>query len=152
MGFSEKRECQTNLIQQFQPFQIVCLEYETSRLYAEVVQIIEKRQVCWVHPLVLVVEDPNDSTDNSSDRHNRAEFGENFYDLRQGADLLFPAILFRTALDTEVLPLINFLYCLGDRAGNSISSLTSGNGEDQSGHQRFRQFIQQVWKAYPEAF
>jgi hypothetical protein len=39
----------------FQPRQIVCLEHETTRLYAEIIEFVEARQVCWVRPLMLAV-------------------------------------------------------------------------------------------------
>ncbi len=38
----------------FQPLQIVCLEHLATCLYAEVIQVVESRQVCWVRPLLLV--------------------------------------------------------------------------------------------------
>ncbi|MGA7935540.1 MAG: hypothetical protein WCA35_18460 [Kovacikia sp.] len=146
MGFSEKQEYQTSQDLYFQPFQIVCLEHEVSYLYAEVVQTVEKRQVCWVRPLVLIVEPLNDLNGlmESSDRLNR-----NCYDLRQDSDLLFPLILFRIALDTEMVPLFSFLY--GSQR-NLNTDLCNPNDTDKIGHQKFRQFIQQVWKAYPELF
>ncbi len=40
---------------QFQPRQILCLEHEQSRLYAEVIQVVQDRPVCWLRPLILEV-------------------------------------------------------------------------------------------------
>ena len=138
MGFPSEPE----LVRQpfcFQPCQIVCLEYQTSRLYAEVVQVVEQRKLCWVRPLVLVVDLldlPGQNTELLPESR--------CYDLRQGADLLWPLHLFRAALDTEVLPLLTYL--------NPSDTRTTHGKSDQVGQQQFRQFVQRVWQAHPEAF
>ena len=111
----------------FQPSQIVCLEHQETRLYAEVIQIVESRQVAWVRPLMLVV-----SLSNQLDYEPFT-----FYDLRQGADLLWPSNLFRPALDTEVLPLFTHLQI----------SKTQGENQ-QLAHQQLQRFIRQVWQDY----
>ncbi|MBW4647691.1 MAG: hypothetical protein KME06_03185 [Kastovskya adunca ATA6-11-RM4] len=115
----------------FQPHQIVCLEHEMSCLYAEVVQVATKRQICWVRPLLLseTLVAPSES-----DRPI-------VYDLRQGADLLWPVSLFRPALDTEVIPLLVQLET-ADREPESF----------QIARQQFNCFIQQVWQAYKSEF
>ncbi|MDB9313834.1 hypothetical protein PN462_12045 [Spirulina sp. CS-785/01] len=74
----------------FQPQQIVCLEYKQTYLYAEVVQDIRERQMCWVRPLCLKTPD-------------------HLTDLREGADIVWYSDAFRPALDTEVLPLLTEL-------------------------------------------
>ncbi|WP_421655729.1 hypothetical protein [Leptothermofonsia sp. ETS-13] len=136
MGFSSKQEFLG--ARSFQPCQIVCLEHETSRLYAEVIQIVESRQICWVRPLILAVDASLDSgQENATDLSY-------CYDLRSGADLLYPLVLFRTVLDSEVIPLLAFLYNPERELRNHPSN--------QSGHQQFRQLIQKIWQAYPEAF
>ncbi|MBD2092772.1 hypothetical protein H6F67_23245 [Microcoleus sp. FACHB-1515] len=79
----------------FQPLQILCLEHDRLRLYVEVIQVAEPRQMCWVRPLMLA------EADGSSN------FGLTLrHDLRQCADLLWPIDAFRAAIDTEVLPLL----------------------------------------------
>ncbi len=136
MGFSSKQEFLEG--RSFQPCQIVCLEHESSRLYAEVIQIVESRQICWVRPLVLAVGvSPGSGQVDDTDLPR-------CYDLRSGADLLYPLVLFRTALDTEVIPLLTFLY--------SPEWESSIHPSNQNGHQQLRQFIQKVWQAYPEVF
>ena len=86
----------------FQPCEIVCLECDDDRLYGEVVQTVEERQVCWVRPLALTVGSGNSLI---------AEDAESVcYDLREGTDLLLPAVLFRSAFDFEVIPLLAHLY------------------------------------------
>ncbi|QIZ72567.1 hypothetical protein [Oxynema aestuarii] len=108
----------------FQACEIVCLEYEHTRLYAEVIETIAERQMCWVRPLVLVVGE-----------------SARLYDLRQGADLVWPASRFRVALDTEVIPLLGELNA-PDRA---IADKTQG-------HQQLRRFVDRLWRAYPDDF
>lgn len=116
----------------FHSSQIVCLEYEGTRLYAEVIQIVEIRQMCWVRPLMLTVSPACD----------RLEAQESIlYDLRQGADLLWPAVLFRPALDTEVVPL--FTYLMASKTQTDITQIA---------HQKFHHFVRQVWQAYQSNF
>lgn len=122
----------------FQPYQIVCLEYETRRLYAEVVQIAEERQVCWVRPLLLVIALTEQADWDDTELLAQAQQ----YDLRNGSDLLCPTVLFRAALDTELLPLLNFLYA-SDRTNEK---------PNREAHQQLNQLITTLWKAYPEAF
>lgn len=116
----------------FQPNQIVCLEHEGTRLYAEVIQIVESRQMCWVRPLMLVVSSSDDYI--QSDRSL-------FYDLRHDVDLVWPAVLFRSALDTEVIPLITHL----------MASKTQTESTNLA-HQQLQIFIRQVWQAYQSNF
>lgn len=125
----------------FKPNQIVCLEHNNTSLYAEVIQVIEPRQMSWVRPLILKVF--SDRTDSLIDNANYQEFPEqpNIWDLREGADLVWPTSLFRLALDTEAIPLLAELDCLDNQSKNSNIS-----------HQQLRNFISQVWQAYPSYF
>jgi hypothetical protein len=115
---------------EFRASQIVFLEHEDSRLYAEVVQFVESRQLCWVRPIALVTDLDRDWT-----VYDRLTF----QDLRDGSDLMCPATLFREALDLEVLPLLDRLYRLE-------------TDKPQLSHQNLHRFIQQIWSAHPEAF
>lgn len=137
MGFFLRQESSQQPI--FQPCQIVCLEHEASRLYAEVVQTVEARQICWVRPLALLVNAPLDLEQEIWENPTR-----HCHDLRSGSDLLYPLSLFRTALDTEVMPLLSYLYTLDHQTASESSQL--------SGHKQLRQFIQKIWQAYPSAF
>lgn len=124
-------------IYDFQPRQIVCLEHETTRLYAEVVDVITSRQICWVRPLMLVV--------SSGDDNSLTELSSKLlrvYDLRQGADLLWPASLFRAALDTEVISLLVEL--------ENPDSLKQEDNLDAP--KQLSCFIQKVWHVYRSAF
>lgn len=121
---------------QFQPHQIVYLEHETTRLYAEVIDVVTSRQVCWVRPLMLVV---------ATSEQNLLPFATaedlNLYNLRQGSDLLWPASLFRPALDTEVIPLLVQLDCPDAQLVNNLEA-----------RQQLNVFVRQVWQAYKSAF
>ncbi|MBD2020915.1 hypothetical protein H6F43_12070 [Leptolyngbya sp. FACHB-36] len=116
----------------FQPCQIVCLEHETSRLYAEVVQVVDDRQVCWVRPFALAI--PSSTEDDVLGA---------WIDLRGGADLLCPIVLFRSALDTEVLPLLTALYA---------SSGDEDEVTDRAKRQQLNQFMRLVWQTHRQAF
>ena len=116
----------------FQPSQIVCLEHEGTCLYTEVIQIVESRQLCWVRPLMLATFPlPAD----------RVPLSPALYDLRQGADLVWPLSLFRTTLDTEVIPLLAQLQ----------ASKAQSDGCQQA-HLQLSHFVRQVWQAHQTLF
>jgi hypothetical protein len=112
----------------FQASQVVFLEHDHARLYAEVVQFVESRQLCWVRPIALVTDPEQSWTDYQQWM---------IQDLRDGSDLMCPARLFHEALDTEVLPLLDRLYQLQDSKPQSSE---------------LHQFIHEIWQAHPEAF
>ncbi|WP_427161009.1 hypothetical protein ACQFX9_05185 [Aliinostoc sp. HNIBRCY26] len=108
----------------FQPGQIVSLEHDDQNLYAEVIQVVVSRQLCWVRPLLLVTHTPEIPV---------------ITDLRDGSDLLWPGELFRPALDTEV---ITFLGQILAKEPKSELDTTAKN--------QLHQFIHQLWQAYQE--
>jgi hypothetical protein len=108
----------------FKPYQIVCLKYEATCLYAEVIQVISARKMCWVRPLILVRA------------IDYLEIGTT-YDLRQTADLIWPVSLFCPALDTEVIPLLA-----------QLAPLDSSCEDIQTARQQLHVFMRQVWQAY----
>lgn len=116
-------------VYRFQPRQIVRLEHESTCLYAEIVDFVESRQVCWVRPLMLAVSEVDSNSLLS------------LYDLRFGADLLWPASLFQAALDTEVIPL---LVELNDPDAKTVSSSDT--------HKQLNSFVRRVLQAYKSAF
>jgi hypothetical protein len=121
---------------QFQPRQIVFLEHEDTRLYTEVIEVVKSRQVCWVRPLMLAVPKAGDNPQPLVPPEQVT-----LYDLRQGADLLWPASLFRPALDTEVIPL---LAQLNDPDAQLL--------HNSDAHNQLSCFVRQVWQAYKSAF
>lgn len=119
----------------FQPSQIVCLEHGLIRLYAEVVQTAENRCICWVRPIALVESSISDRHPVHSPELIRV------HSLRKDPDLLLPATLFRTALDTEVIPLLAELGHLDDN--DTVYAVKSP---------QLSQLVEQICSAYPEAF
>lgn len=87
----------------FKPGQIVCLETESSTLYAEVIQVVPLRQLCWARPLTLVsrvaIANYNFDTDANLE----------MIDLRSSSDLLLPIALFRASYDTEAIGVLSEL-------------------------------------------
>lgn len=127
----------------FQPCQIVFLEHEHTRLYAEVIQVVTARQICWVRPLMLAVF----GRDLAELLHWQGAPAEpTLHDLRESADLLWPANLFQPALDTEVIPLIGQLQAL-DATLDCNSSVGA-----RLAHQHLSHFVHQVWQAHQSDF
>jgi len=120
-----------------QAHSIVCLEHHASCLYAEVIQVVETRQIGWFRPLCLkiAISDLCDSPDPLG-------LSYDLYDLQPGVDLLWPLVLFRLALDTEVVPLLGELQKQLPIAATTVSQARC----------QLNRFIYQVWQAYPEVF
>lgn len=113
---------------EFQPYQVVYLEHDRTRVYAEVIQVVQTRALCWARPLALVVLAEDGQWTN---------FEGTLYDLREGSDLLYPASLFREALDIEVIPLMAKLH------GMQLSP---------EARRKLHQFIAQLCQANPQVF
>jgi hypothetical protein len=80
----------------FRPQEIVCIDRSDLRLFGEVIQMIPDRDRCWAKPLILA---------------QLEDFQLIFrHDLREAPQLILPQYLFRSALDTEVLPLMGELF------------------------------------------
>lgn len=124
----------------FQTGQIVALNHYNACLYAEVIQVVETRQVCWVRPLMLIKGLSEYHLLHASGLPPVSEPTQ-ISDLRQSPDLIWPIQLFRAALDTEVIP---FLAQLGSPEITTIPSNLA--------QQLLREFIGQVWEAYPHVF
>ena len=116
----------------FKPRQIVCLEHKNTRLYSEVIQVVTKRQLCWVRPLMLVVL-PNET------RYLAEQ--EQLFDLRLTADLLWPESWFRPAFDTEVFSLVTPLHTLDFQSE-----------DPQNARGRLNHFVNQVWQERKQSF
>ncbi|MBW4496046.1 MAG: hypothetical protein KME26_23840 [Oscillatoria princeps RMCB-10] len=123
----------------FQHSQIIGLEHQHSVLYAEVIDIVKMRQVCWGRPLTLAVW-PAGTSPHAGQLSPEPPV---LYDLRQGADILLPVSLFRPALDTEIIPLLA-----------QLQAETKNQQADAPiiAHRQLRNFIQQVCTAHPNDF
>lgn len=116
----------------FQPSQIVCLEHQNRCLYAEIIQVLPSRGRFWLRPLMLGIW----SWD--ADRSFTEPPGE-LYDLRQGADLVWPTTGFRLAWDTEVIPLLMQLERQNPPPDHPILA-----------HRQLRDFVDRVWQVSSE--
>jgi hypothetical protein len=111
--FLSDRIHQTNMLENvrlcFSPQEIVCIDSGELRLFAEVIQLIPERNRCWAKPLILA---------------NYVEYQlELLHDLRECSQLILPIDLFRSALDTEVIPVMMDLFELEktpDRSANDL--------------------------------
>jgi hypothetical protein len=143
--------------------QIVCLEHQSSHLYGEVIQLIPQRQLCWFRPLCLVIsaDTPSSLKSELSERSLELEFvqhsgssrlRQNFdysksaqelklIDLQSGSDLLWPASLFRPALDTEIIYLLPQLQDNSHHFDNKISN-----------QKYLNKFIHLFWQAHQDKF
>lgn len=138
---------------EFHPHQILSLDHENSCLYGEVIQVVTKRQICWLRPLALLTRLESDGRDRSiTGRMPEIWIGSDpvkLYDLRQGADLLCPYTLFRVALDTEVVPILAEL----DAAKPPLNDSNHSSGEAMHlARYQLQAFIRRVAQAHPEAF
>jgi hypothetical protein len=122
---------------EFQDGQIIYLQHDGMRLYAETIQVIEARQLCWARPLALL-QLPDRPIDDFQPLCLR--------DLRQGSDLLLPTSLFNVALDVDAIPV---LAQLSAPKTDPPETLVEGKSIT---FPLLHQFIQQVWQAYPEQF
>jgi hypothetical protein len=117
-----EEDLKMNSITNFQPLQIVCLEHLATCLYAEVIQVVESRQVCWVRPLLLV--------------KSATGIEPLILDLRSTIDLLWSLTAFRPALDTEILPFLT-----------SIFASTPPQQSNIYARQQLNSFMQKLWQA-----
>jgi hypothetical protein len=91
---------------EFKTDRIVCIDKDNLHLFAETIDTIAIDDRCWVRPLAIL-----QGRGYASARSNSESFNLEFlHDLRDAAQLILPADLFRDALDTEVLPLISELF------------------------------------------
>jgi hypothetical protein len=118
---------------------MVCLDHDCSYLYAEMIQHVQERRQCWVRPLALAI---NPNYPVAAPYHN-GEVSE-WYDLRQGADLLLPDCLFREAWDTEVLPLLQHIYQEEAKATHPDAATLA--------RQKLHCLIEQICQASPSSF
>ena len=116
----------------FQPHQIVCLEHTTRHLYAEVIEVVEWRQICWLRPLMLAV-----TPIENEDLTRMTPQSLRLYDLRQGSDLLWPTKFLRRVLDTEVIPLFA-----------QLEDLHRHLTDNSDTRHQLADFITEVWQTY----
>jgi hypothetical protein len=133
----------------FQPYQIVYIEHKETRLYGEVIQTVEQKQICWVRPLLLVREHCITTPKTALTQPIHPAEPQS-WDVRRASDLLLPAALFQAAIDTDVLPLLANIH-LADQALNGIDD-TNATENNRVQQRYISQFIKEICSAYPEAF
>jgi len=120
---------------QFQPRQLVCLKHERAFLYGEVIQLIPKRQLCWVRPIMLAIASENlDSLESCWQLAT-------LVDLRLEADLILPLALFKFAIDTEIIPLLV-----------RLENLDSSSETESTARQHLHHFIERICQSHRELF
>ena len=117
---------------QFKESQIICLEYENTKLYGEVIQLIPHRTMCWFRPICMTIS----NFEGSLDPENL-----DLIHLQSSSDLLWPTSLFRPAFDTEVMSLLTDTDTTSKTDKDAISS-----------KQYLNQFVKQVWQANQNKF
>lgn len=127
------------------PSQILYLEHGSMRLYAEAIQIVASRHLCWARPTLLIRGLP-DSTQSLRQEaiaaavQNPERSKLHLYDLEGGPDLIWPLNLFQIACDIDFFSLLIRI---------KMSS------ENISYHHRSRQlndFIRSFWHFDSSAF
>lgn len=129
----------TATLSEFQDGQIVYLQHKTMRLYAEAIQVIKPRQLCWARPLALI------QLPDTLDINPYQPLV--LHDLRQGSDLLLPISLFHIALDIDAIPVITQL----NAPKNDLSTELWAN-HTQIAPLLLQNFIHQIWQADSEQF
>jgi hypothetical protein len=145
------------------PSQILYLEHGSSRLYAEAVQVIETRRLCWARPTLLIQGLPEDlpeklpekllpgdrnsfkARQSRQDVISAAAFSlENstldLYDLENCPDLIWPLAFFEIAYDIDFFSLIVQLKI----NPNPIAQ--------QNGSHQLNAFIHSFWHSHADVF
>ena len=130
-----------------EPSQILFLEHETSRLYAEAIQIIAPRRLCWARPTLLIQGLP--AGDEAAEERQKmiaaaavepARSGLQLYDLQNSPDLIWPVELFEIAYDVDFFSLLVQLKMNPDEVAQ------------HSGNRRLNTFLYSFWNSQPQAF
>ena len=94
------------------PSQILYLEHGSSRLYAEAIQVVCNRQVCWARPTLLIKRLPENVSGPTRQAAiaNAAQSFETsqleMYDLEGCPDLIWPLAPFHIAYDLDFFSLL----------------------------------------------
>ena len=127
------------------PSQILYLEHGSSRLYAEAIQIVDTRHLCWTRPTLLIQGLPEDSSAHRQEAISAAVLSPDdsrlkLYDLGGCPDLIWPLLLFHVAYDIDFFSLLIQLKI----SPNSISQSSS--------KAQFNAFIHSFWCAHTNTF
>ena len=137
------------LIHSIAPSQVLYLEHGSARLYAEAIQIVEARQLCWVRPTLLIQDLPTQQGDAQAlaDRQaaiataavNPESSSLSLYDLENCPDLIWPTAFFSIAFDVDFFALLVQLK----RCPNSCT---------HSSQRQLDEFVRSFWLAHQDTF
>ncbi|NJM98985.1 MAG: hypothetical protein HC800_19155 [Phormidesmis sp. RL_2_1] len=128
------------------PSQILYLEHGSSRLYAEAIQIVDNRCLCWARPTLLIQGLPEQcgqysrqamiSAAVTAPEHSSLQL----YDLEGCPDLIWPLDLFQLACDIDFFSLLIRV---------KMSSSESSQYTDKS---HFNAFVSSFWQTHSHSF
>ena len=128
------------------PSQILYLEHGNRRLYAEAIQVVDTRHLCWARPTLLICGLPTDGDAGkrqdaiASAATDLTQSALNLYALEECPDLIWPLSLFDIAYDLDFFSLLVQLK-MNDHAPGS-----------EHGREPLNQFIRSFWHAHTETF
>ncbi len=127
------------------PSQILYLEHGPSRLYAEAIQIVSERRLCWSRPVLLIKGLPEDvPTEKRQDAiaHTVQQPDQSqlaLYDLEGCPDLIWPIDPFQLAYDLDFFSLI-------------VQLKMTPNGTTQRSSRQLSEFIRSFWETHTDTF
>jgi len=128
------------------PSQILYLEHGSSRLYAEAIQVVSTRQVCWARPTLLVQNLPESKSSLvrqaaiADAAQSLTSSGLVMYDLEGCPDLIWPIAPFHLAYDLDFFSLLVQL------------KMTPDSQSQRSGSSHLSHFIHSFWQTHPDIF
>ena len=131
------------------PSQILYLEHGSSRLYAEAIQIVEARCLCWARPTLLIRGLPEERNLKTSSENRQAAIAHaathpetsklSLYDLKDCPDLIWPTALFSIAFDIDFFALL-------------VQLKLSPDDLQLRGQQQLSEFVRSFWLTHSDAF
>ncbi|PZO12478.1 MAG: hypothetical protein DCF25_17560 [Leptolyngbya foveolarum] len=131
------------------PSQILYLEHGSSRLYAEAIQIVEARRLCWARPTLLIHGLPEENSSETSLADRQAAIAHaathletstlSLYNLKDGPDLIWPTALFSIAFDIDFFALL-------------IRLKLSPDDSQLRSQQQLSAFVRSFWLAHTDTF
>ncbi|MEO0769097.1 MAG: hypothetical protein AAFY72_06630 [Cyanobacteria bacterium J06649_4] len=127
------------------PSQILYLEHGSCRLYAEAIQVISTRHLCWSRPTLLIQGLPESAETKRqeviADAAQHPEETElSVYDLEGCPDLIWPLAPFQIAYDLDFFAILIQLKM-------SPNAATQRQGSEQ-----LNSFIQSFWGEHSDLF
>ena len=127
------------------PSQILYLEHGSSRLYAEAIQVVSQRRLCWARPTLLIQGLPEEATPakRQSAVSGAAQSPEQstlkLYDLEGCPDLIWPIAPFQLAYDLDFFSLI-------------VQLKLTPNSDTQRSSRQLSEFIHSFWETHTDIF